>query len=385
MCSMRSVSVFFGALLLPFLLLPAAKCSHALHFFAGMYNETGPTSVTWYSVTSIGDPVAVANISAGPNISWIAFHPSLPVAYAVQESILGRIGAYMVDDAAHTFSAVGNAQSSGGDYPVHASVHASGRFIFVANYGGNVAVMPLQPDGSLLPPVQTVNTGFFSHCVVVSPVNHSHVFVVSLANNIINQFVFDLSSERLLANPFATGLSLPPGTGPRHLLIHPLHPIAFISDEGSGTTAALITVCAYNAARGTLSLPRSRSALPHGADAEGMFPSELLLSKDGRFLYVSIRDAAGASDSIAVFSVDHADADVLLLANAPVCWCPRSMTLVDSEGSDILVVGCQLARAVQTFVVDRDSGMLKSARRGAIMSNPVAFVGALAHQRPGAP
>jgi 6-phosphogluconolactonase len=382
---MRSVSLCFIALLLPFLLLPVVKCSLDGHFFVGMYNETGPTSVAWYSVTNIGHPVVVANISAGPNISWIAFHPSLPVAYAVQESTLGLIGAYMVDDAAHTFSAVGNAQSSGGNYPVHASVHASGRFIFVANYGGNVAVLPVQPNGSLLPPVQTVNTGFFSHCVVVSPVNHSHVFVVSLANDVVNQFVFDLSSGRLLPNPFATGMSLPPGTGPRHLLIHPLHPIAFISDEGNGTTAALITVCAYDAARGTLSLLRSRSALPHGADAKGMLPSELLLSKDGRFLYVSIRDVAGASDSVAVFSVNHAAADVLLLANAPVCWCPRSMALVESEWSHVLVVGCQLTRAVQAFVVDRDSGMLKSAGRGPIMNNPVAFVGALAYQPPGPP
>ena len=376
---MRPVSLFFSALLLPILLLPVVQCSRYGHFFAGLYNETGTTSVAWYGVTNIDHPVVVANISAGPNISWIASHPSLPVVYAVQESNTGRIGAFLVDQTVRTFSAVGREQSSGGNYPVHASAHASGRFIFVANYGGNVAVLPLQPDGSLLPPVQTVNTGFFSHCVVVSPVNHSHVFVVSLANDVVNQFIFDLGTGRLSPNPFATGVSLPPGTGPRHLLIHPLHPIAFIADEGNGTTAALLTVCAYDATRGTLSFLGSHSTLPHDVDANGMFPSELLLSKDGRFLYVSIRDAVGASDSIAVFSVNRAASDVLLLANAAVCSCPRSMVLVESEWSDVLVVGCQLSRAVQTFVVDRNSGMLKAAGRGPIMNDPVAFVGALAH------
>ncbi len=365
------------------LLLRAAQCAATLNyqFFAGLYNETGDTSVAWYTVTKLGSPFVAANVSAGSNVSWIAQHPSLDVAYAVQESSSGVVGAYAIDAATHSMSALGSVQSSGGNFPVHVSVHASGRFLFVANYGGNVAVLPLQPDGKLSPPVQTLNTGIFAHCVIVSPVSCNHVFVVSFGNDVVHQYVFDLHSARLLPNPFGASLILPPGTGPRHLLIHPFYPMAFIADEGNGTVA-LISVCAHDAVRGTLSFLGSWSAIPEGADAKGLFPSELLLSKDGRFLYVSVREKNQnlTRDSIAVFSVQPATSDVRLVANIPVCWCPRSITLMEGNAADIIVVGCQLDRRIETFLVDRESGLLQALGQAPAI-DPVAFVGALAPQQ----
>jgi 6-phosphogluconolactonase len=380
---MKNAGLFVAtALFSAALLFPSAQpaIASSSQFLAGVYNETGSTSIAWYIVSKSGSPLVAANVSAGSNISWIVLHPSLAVAYAIQESHVGLIGAYAIDAATYSMSALGDAQSSGGNYPVHASVHASGRFLFVANYGGNVAVLPLQADGALLPPVQTLDTGYFAHCVVVSPLSRDHVFVVSLADDAVNQYVFDQPSARLSPNPFGARMSLPPGTGPRHLLIHPLHPMAFATDEGNGTTAALVSVCAYDVAHGTLSLLRSRSALPQGADARGMFPSELILSKDARFLYVSIRDAAGLNDCIAIFSVLPASSDLVLLANVPVCWCPRSITLVQAGADVFLVVGCQTGRNIDTFFVDRETGLLTLAARAVATSNPVAFVGAL--QRP---
>ena len=371
-------AMLFAALLLP-LAHPALASSN--QFLAGMYNETGSTSVTWYTLSKFGKPLVVANVSAGSNVSWIALHPSLPVAYAIQESRVGLIGAYTIDAATFSFSPLGNAQSSGGNYPVHAAVHGSGRFLFVANYGGNVAVLPVQADGSLLPPVQAVDTGYFAHCVVVSPVSRGHVFVVSLSDDSVSQYVFDQRAALLSPNHFGARMSLPPGTGPRHLLMHPLHPMAFTTDEGNGTTAALVSVCAHDVARGTLSFLRSRSALPQGADARGMLPSELILSNDARFLYVSIRDAAGQNDCIAIFAVLPATSDLALLANVPVCWCPRSITLVEAGAEVFLVVGCQTDRKIETFFVDQETGLLTPAAHAAATSDPVAFVGALPPQQ----
>ena len=380
---MRNTGLRIFALLLVVLLLPPAQSTPAPRhlFFAGLYNETSHTSIAWYTVTKFGSAFVVANVSAGSNVSWIAPHPWLPVAYAIQESDMGAIGAYTIDASTYSISALGDAQSSGGHFPVHLSVHASGLFLFVANYGGNVAVLPLQPDGRPSPPVQTLNAGLFAHCVIVSPVSRNHVFVISLANDVVDQYVFDEGSGHLVPNPFGASLSLPPGTGPRHLLIHPVHHMAFIADEGNGTTVALVSVCTYDVIRGTLSLVSSWSAIPEGADAKGMFPSELLLSKDGRYLYVSVRDAVGKSDSIAIFSVQPATSDVRLLANVPVCWYPRSITLMEGEAADILVVGCQLDHKIETFFVDRESGLLQAAGQAPVLNDPVAFVGTLAPQQ----
>jgi 6-phosphogluconolactonase (cycloisomerase 2 family) len=384
----RSGGLRVFACLLAALLLPeappvraAAFISDRRQFLAGIYNETSEASIIWYSTTQSGSPSAMANVSAGPNVSWIAHHPSLPVAYTAQETRTGIIRAFALHAATYNMSALGASQSSGGDYPVHASVHPSGRFLLLANYGGSVAVLPLLHDGTPLPPLQVLNTGPLAHCVVVSPVSSDHVFVVSLANDSIDQYLFNRSSGLLSPNPLAPALHLPPATGPCHLLIHPLHPMAFIADEGNGTTAALVTVCAHNDSPGTLALLASFSTIPQGADARGLFPSELILSRDGRFLYVSVRDASCSRDSVAVFLVQPATSDVRLLANAPVCCCPRSMTLMQGDAADVLAVGCQPDRRIQTFSLDRESGMLQAGQAAAVR-DAVAFVGALPSARP---
>ncbi len=338
-----------------------------------MYNETGSTSVAWYPISQFGSAFLEAKVSAGSNISWIATHPSLPVVFAVQESPAGLIGAYTVDAATHRLSSLGSFHSSGGNYPVHACSHAPGRFLFVANYGGSVAVLPLQLDGSLSPPSQIPNTGSFAHCVVLAPLSHDHVFVVSLANDAVNQYVFDQRSGAIL--------HLPPGTAPSHLLFHPLHPMAFLSDEGNGTTAALISVCAHDVTRGTLSFLGSWSAIPEGASAKGLLPSELVLSKDSRFLYVSILDSAGKHDSIAVFRVQAATSDVRRIANVPVCSGPRSITLAERGTDELLVVGCEQDRSIQIFSIDRETGFLKWAGADTMTTNPVALVGQLRAQQ----
>ncbi len=103
----------------------------------------------------------------------------------------------------------------------------------------------------------------------MSPVSSDHAFAISLANDSIDQYLFNRSSGLLSPNPLAAALHLPPGIGPRHLLIHPFHPMAFIAEEGNGTTAALVSACAYDSSRGTLALLASFSAIPQGADAKG--------------------------------------------------------------------------------------------------------------------
>ncbi len=144
------------ACLLAALLLAPPVCAAAFifdrrQFLAGIYNETSETSIIWYSTTQSG-PSAMANVSAGPNVSWITPHPSLPVAYTVQETGTGIIRAFALHAATYTLSAIGASQSSGGNYPVRAFGHPSSRFLLVANYGGSVAVLPLLHDARHCPP-----------------------------------------------------------------------------------------------------------------------------------------------------------------------------------------------------------------------------------------
>jgi 6-phosphogluconolactonase len=83
------------------------------------------------------------------NPTWLAVNPAKDRLYAVSEidnfqgTRNGAVVSYAIDNDSLQLKRLG-AVSSGGTTPAHASVHPSGKFVFVANYGGgNVAVFPV--------------------------------------------------------------------------------------------------------------------------------------------------------------------------------------------------------------------------------------------------
>ena len=89
------------------------------------------------------------------NPSWLALNPTQTRLYAISEieswqgTRSGAVVSYAVDPASMQLTRLG-AVSSAGTLPAYVSVHPSGKFVFVANYGGgNVAVLPVAADGSL--------------------------------------------------------------------------------------------------------------------------------------------------------------------------------------------------------------------------------------------
>src|ERR1035438_10778437 len=99
----------------------------------------------------LSDPKLVAKI---PNPSWIVIHPSKKYLYTINEmnnyeGNSGSVTAFSIDPTNGDLTTL-NTVSSGGAGPAHMSLDAHGKFAFVANYaGGTIAVLPIQPDGSL--------------------------------------------------------------------------------------------------------------------------------------------------------------------------------------------------------------------------------------------
>src|SRR6202011_1349732 len=93
--------------------------------------------------------------------TWLAFDPQRKFLYASNEiddfqgGKAGSVTAYGVDKSTGELSKI-NSVSSEGAGPAHCSVHPSGRYVFVANYGGgNIAVLPVQANGGLGAAVDT--------------------------------------------------------------------------------------------------------------------------------------------------------------------------------------------------------------------------------------
>ena len=89
------------------------------------------------------------------NPSWLAVNPAQTRLYASAKSIItrartsGAVVSYAIDADSMQLTRLG-AVSSAGPTPAYVSVHPSGKFVFVANYGGgNVAVFPVGADGAL--------------------------------------------------------------------------------------------------------------------------------------------------------------------------------------------------------------------------------------------
>lgn len=338
------------------------------HARAGAYGATafigtyGPNGQGIYRVTldpSSGRLSEAVLAAPAANPSWLTFDRTRQVLYACNEitdfngGTTGSVSAYAVEGGGNL--RLLNTVSSGGGAPVHLSVHTGGRFAFVANYaGGNVAVLRLAPNGSLLGTsvVQADASACGAAACTLGP-DHAQLappgsFAISghdaphahmVQSDPAGRFVIanDLGLDRTIVWTFdsANGLLLNPrttpssaGAGPRHFAFDPSGRWFYSLNEESST----LCVMAYDASTGNLSVEQELSALPAGY-AGTSFASEIVVAPDGRHLYCMNR----LHDSIAIFRIDGSSGRAQLVGEE---WTrgsyPRSCS-VDPSGRFLYV------------------------------------------------
>jgi 6-phosphogluconolactonase (cycloisomerase 2 family) len=262
-----------------------------------------------------------------------------------------------------------NTVSSQGAGPAHLSVHPSGKYVLVANYGGgNVAVLPLRSNGELGSATdvkQDVGTVGPTHATNAPPGSfaigghdgpHAHMiqadatgqFVLASDLGLDQIFIwkFDIQKGTLSANNPASA-SLPPGDGPRHFSFHPNDRWLYSLQEGAST----MVFFDYDATRGRLTAKQTISSLPKRFTGTS-FTSEVMVSPDGKFVYAANR----LHDSIAFFSIGEAG----ILTFAGEAWTrgdyPRSFN-IDPTGNFLYACN-QRSDAITTFRINRETGNL---------------------------
>jgi len=258
-------------------------------------------------------------VARTPNPSWIAPHPSGKLLYAVNEVAdykgnSGSVSAFSIGQNGELRAI--NKVSSEGAEPAHLSIDATGRFAFVANYGGgSIAVLPIAADGSLgsatdvhrdhgaIGAAQASNAPSGSFAVSGHDAPHAHMILAAPDNRFV--LVTDLGQDRIYVYQIDSGtgkltaapkpyVSLPSGDGPRHVAFHPNGRWLYSIQEEASTIARF----EYEAATGRLEARETISALPEGF-AGTSFASEILFAPSGKFLYAGNR----LHDTIAVFAV----------------------------------------------------------------------------------
>lgn len=324
------------------------------------------------------------------NPSWLAFDPSRTHLYSANEIsnyqgvASGSVSAYSIDRATGRLALL-NTVSSEGAGPAHLSVHPSGKYAFVANYhGGTVAVLPVRPNGELgaatdvkhdtgtIGPARAPSAPPGSFAISGHDKPHAHmvqsdaagkfVFASDLGMDQILIWKFDVDTGKLTPAPQAS-VPLPPGDGPRHFVFHPNgHWFYSLQEEAS----TLVTFD-YVAATGKLTPKQTISTLPKGFKGTN-FTSELLISRDARFLYAANR----LHDSIAWFSIGEGG----LLTFAGEEWTrgdyPRSFN-IDPAGNYLYSCN-QRADAITAYRVHHQTGALSFLGQYSPVGTPAAIL-----------
>jgi 6-phosphogluconolactonase (cycloisomerase 2 family) len=324
------------------------------------------------------------------NPSWLALNPAQTRLYAISEidnyqgAHDGAVVTYAIDPTSMQLTRL-SAVGSSGTSPAHVSVHPSGKFVFVANYGGgNVAVFPVAADGTLGPASDvrpSVGPRHHARAIddppgqfAVSDHDSPHLHMV--AADPTGQFVIandagldltliwrlDAQGGRLLPAE-APVLVAPPGSAPRHFAFHPSGKFFYNLYEHD----ARVVVYDYDGSRGAMRLKQSVSTLPaHFAGSN--LASGIVISPDGRFLYVGNR----LHSSIAIFAI----AEDGQLRTAYETWThadsPRSIA-IDPSGE--LMFSCnQRSDSLTSFRINPASGALAFTGRFEAVGSPAVMV-----------
>jgi len=228
--------------------------------------------------------------------------------------------------------------------------------LFVANYDdGRVSALPIAKGGLLGPPA----SGQADQGSGPSPRQQGpHAHSVALAPGGRFLVAADFGADRLFVYPFdpatrrlgavTATVTLPAGSGPRHLVVHPNGRFLFLVSELAGT----VTPLRWNAATHDLTALRPVSAYPddHRGPASA---AEIALSGDGTRLYASTR----GDNNIVLFAVDPGTG-ALSFRQRIASGGEGPWSFAFAPGDRWLLVANSLSNDVAVLPVDPRSGLL---------------------------
>lgn len=372
---------------------PAAASAPAPRFaYVGTYTfdapggtAGGPASKGIY-VLAIGDGgwTPVQSV-ASANPSFLALHPGRRFLYAINEIDTwqglptGTAEAYAIDAQDGRLTLLNRQPLSlSGVIPAHLAVSPDGRWLAVALYGGGAYnVLPIGTDGRLgkVSGIEKETGSGPDAQRQESP--HPHMVLFDGAGQRV--IATDLGTDRINVFTLADGklavlgrTAVAPGSGPRHLALHPSQRFLYLVNELDATVAAF----GYDAAGGKVGEQRQRiSTLPEGYTGQKS-AAALVMHPSGRFLYASNRRLQSdhpLADSIAAFRIDPDNGALAPLQH----WSegvrfPRALAM--APGGSHLYALSQKGDTILRLRIDPATGRLDQPVQVAQVPTPVSLV-----------
>jgi 6-phosphogluconolactonase (cycloisomerase 2 family) len=251
--------------------------------------------------------------------TYLIRHPDHPWVYAVHETSPGQVSAVRYDtEGAHLINTV----ESGGDGGCHLCFDHSGEFVIVAHYSsGSIASFRIEDNGALSERIGLLEFSGSGPDTERQDASHAHQ-VVSVGESIL---VPDLGADAIHIvriddegnlSPAADSIALPPGSGPRHLVLAGRHLV--VACELSAT----LWVGALDAEVGAegITVPTSTRQVE-----DRIYPSAI--GRIGDQIVVANRGA----DTLSLFTLDaYGTPHPLVEIDSGGAW-PRDLTVDDDQ------------------------------------------------------
>ena len=319
-------------------------------------------------------------VGEGVRMNFLAVDPEGKYLYAVSPGKVrtegGEVRAFAVDRATGDLTFL-NAAHSGGQEPAHLAVDPSGKVLAVANYSGkSFALLKIADDGRVIAP--TADGGLMT--IFGSSVNphrqaESHPHGVAFNAKGDQILMADLGTDKIYACGVdaAKGTlllrgssSVPPGSGPRHVVYGKTEKFAYVINELSRT------VSAFSVGENGLEAVQTVDAWPAihtETQPDASTAAEIQMSADGRFVYVSNR----GRDSIAVLAIDSATGKLTPVEAVQTGGKTPRGFVIDPTGR-WLIVGNQGSDTMTVFGIDAATGKLTSTGQVVKSEAPVSMV-----------
>jgi len=263
--------------------------------------------------------------------------------------------------------------------PVHLAVEpATGTLMTAAFYhgpddatespGAGVVVLTVAPDTCEIKVAAFTATTGHSVNPARQGTSHVHSTMWDLTDKKnMRFFACDLGTDSIIVfevSPQAAAITetsryhAPPGSGPRHMAMHPTLPVAYLVSEMANS----ITVFTVDPSHGNLTPVQNISLLPNDHDSGFSKAAEIVITKDGSTVIASNRGVSGIKDPanmLFVYKVDQITGHLTETQREPSgTRFPRGIAL--SPGDKTLVVASQGTSSFTTF--DLAEGALKPSK-----------------------